>query len=314
MDFTLVNIRLLQLRREIRPIGFFYTLFFAALAVGFVAVVFSQFQQRPNSWAAAGILVAAALAIQLGRADEEFIFRHLAHPQKAVFTEYFVLALPLTLPVLFTENWFCFLVVAAGFLAVSAVRFHASARHTFWPGISRFTGEQNFEWISGILKTWPALVLVYSLALAFCWVPVLPLFFLWIITVFITGFYLESEPLPVLHATAKSPAKFLQNKLLAHGKLLLALQLPALVVVLFNQPQFWYVYIVFVVLQLLLLACAILIKYSTYEPNRYLGPNSVLVMVAAAGAFIPFMLPLPLVICIRHWRKATRRLHVYLDD
>jgi hypothetical protein len=314
MDFTLVKIRLLQLRREIQSLGIFYTLFFAALAVGLVAVIFSQYQQRPNSWAAAGILVALAVAIQIGRTDKEFIFRHLPNPQQAIFTEYFLLSLPFTLPCLLTDNWYCFPAVAAGFLAVAGLQFHVSGKHTLLPGISRLTGKQNFEWTSGVRKTFPALALVYLLALVFCWVPVLPLFFLWVLTVFATGFYLESEPLMVLQAIAQSPVEFLRKKIVAHGKLLLMLELPALLVVLINQPQFWYVYVVFILLQFLLLSCAILIKYSTYEPNRYLGPNSILVMVAAAGAFIPFLLPLPLVISIRYWRKATQRLHVYLDD
>ena len=314
MDFTLVKIRLLRAKREIRSLGLLYSLLFAALISGAVFVLYKQYLQRPNCWAAAGILLALAVVVQVSRTDKEFVFRQLPNPKRAVFTEYSLLSLPFTVPVLFTPHWYCFLVLTAGFLALAGWRYSVSSRYTLFPWLSRFTGKQNFEWTSGARKSLPALVLVYCLALAFCWVPVLPLFFLWGISLIAISFYQESEPLPLLRAFAIQPDKILKQKIVRHGKLLLLLQLPVLLLALLFNPQLWYVYVLFPPLQLLLLASAILLKYSSYEPNRKVSANMLLTSLAAFGTLVPALLPLPLFICFRYWGKAKERLQFYLHD
>jgi hypothetical protein len=59
---------------------------------------------------------------------------------------------------------------------------------------------------------------------------------------------------------------------------------------------------------------AILLKYAAYSPNDNLSQNSVLFFFGFLGSIIPFLLPLPLIMNIRNYKKAVTNLNRYFHD
>ncbi|MDX5347098.1 MAG: hypothetical protein LPK19_07605, partial [Hymenobacteraceae bacterium] len=95
---------------------------------------------------------------------------------------------------------------------------------------------------------------------------------------------------------------------------MLILYLPVLLLCAVFHPALWPVYLIFMVLQVIGLMLAITTKYSSYSPNASLSANSVLLFLSQLGLLLPFLLPLPLVLLIRNYRRAVYNLSFYLYD
>jgi hypothetical protein len=308
---TLLLVRLIQLRREAQTLGWIHKFLFLALFLGFMAVSHNVSQKTPACWSVPGALWVTALMAQLFRPDKDFVYLHIRRPARAIFLEYAAFSLPFIQPVLFSPNWYCFPVYFLGLWGISFIRksFRAQTRFVF---LSRLFPATAFEWISGFRQALPVFILVYLAAIVFCWVKALPLFLLWVLNLLFVSFYQECEPLNLLRAFANSPEKLLRKKLLLHGKILLWLNLPVLALQAVFHPAIGLAGIIFLMLQLITLAFTIFLKYATYQPNMEVKSNTLLVSLAQMGVIFPFLLPLPLVMCFRYYKRAKLNLILYL--
>lgn len=311
LSATLLQIRYIQLRREIRTLPWLHRLLFLLLLCGIVAICHSVFHKSLQGWLVPGALLLSALAMQLYRPDKDFIFLHFNSPRQAIFSEYAVFSFPFILPALFSPNWYCFPVYFLGLGAITFIRsrFRLQTRYTFLGWLLLDTA---FEWISGLRRAFPVFALIYLLALTFCWVKALPLFLLWVLNLLFISFYQEGEPLHLLRIYAESPVDLLRKKLFSHGLLLFCLNFPVLLLQAFIHPVIGLIGIIFLLLQFIAMAFALFLKYATYRPGEVTTSNTLLVTLAQMGILLPFLLPLPLIMCFRYYGRAVQNLKLYL--
>lgn len=256
-------------------------------------------------------IVSVLFYLHNSRKDKQFVFLHVKNPSWSIFTEYLVFSLPFTLPSLFTSQYFYFPLVIFIIFLISNLNYKFKIKK---PNInpSRFIKADNFELISGIRKYYLGFIFIYLLAIAFCWLSFLPLFFLWILTTLIISFYQECESLNVLKVSSDTAAEFLKNKIFSQAKFLVLLYSPVLIINMFFNSEYWFVNIVFLFLQLLILFFAILYKYNVYEPNKNFSESAIIVSFVSISGLIPFLLPIPLVMCLRNYSKAIKNLKTYI--
>ncbi|MFC5271676.1 hypothetical protein [Adhaeribacter terreus] len=311
MPTTLLQIRTLQFRRELKTLGLLHKALFGMLFLTLVAISHSNFQKQPNCWFAVTLLWVAASFVQLYRPDKNFVYLHLAKPHQAIFLEYAVISLPFILPVLFSPNWFCLFIFLAGLFPITYIRTTVSTQTRFI-FIGKIFPANTFEWIAGFRKNFPLLILIYALALAFCWVKVLPLALLWLFFGIVLNFYQQAEPLQLLRTITGNPKDLLRKKIMQMVKLLLLLSLPVILLQTIFHPWLGLAALAFLLLQSCVLAFAIFLKYSTYEPNKTLNSNMLLVSFAQISVVIPFFILLPLALIFRQYRRALQNLTHYL--
>ncbi len=313
MKFVLIKIRLIQLNREIRKLGFFYTLLIILLfatAVLYAGIYYHQAQ--PAIFVSAAILL-SVLYIHLNRKDLGFISKHIRHPAQNIYAEYLLFSLPFALPAIFSPQWFHFPVVVLllGFIAVIKVD---TVQKTPLPHLGKLLRADAFEWIAGIRKRYISLILLYAIAAALCWLRIAPLIFLFLITTTIMSFYIECESLQVLYAYSGNAGKTLYKKLKTHLVILSVLLLPVLIINSIFNPGLVLLNIAFWIVQLILLSFVILLKYATYLPGNKNILNTTLIAFVSLGCILPFILPVPLIMNFINYRKAIKKLKLYYND
>lgn len=311
MELTLLKIRFKQLSRELDDLGVFYGLFYLALGIIFILVSYKLYQQPENAYLPALAVVAVVFYIHNIRKDKQFVFLHLINPISTIFIEYLVFTLPFTFPALLSKQYYYFPLIILFIFLIANLNYKFKIKK---PNVkpSLFIHAKSFELISGIRQYYPVFIFTYLLAISFCWLSFLPLFFLWILTTLIISFYQECESLNVLKTGGETSGEFLKNKIVSQSKFLILLFTPILFINLFFNSEFWYVNIIFLILQLLILAFAILYKYSVYEPNKNFSGSSIIVSFVSLSGLIPFLLPIPLIMCIRNLSKAKQNLKRYI--
>lgn len=308
---TLLKIRFLQFRRELKGLGWWHKVLFTAMLFALISVIHQAYKQFPGCFYALGFLWAGALAAQFFRPDKQFLFLHLAKPKQALFLEYFGLSLPLILPALLTQHWYCLLLFPAGLFPITFIKTSISVKTRF-VFLGQILPPTAFEWIAGFRQNLWLLIPVYFLALAFCWVKILPIALLWLLFGLLLGVYQVTEPILLLRAIAQDPNAIINHKIREMGKLLLILSLPVLLLQTIFYPWLGLAGLAFLVLQFCVLTFAILLKYSAYQPNQAQHSNMLLLAFAQLSVVLPFFLLLPLVLVFRQYRRATFNLQLYL--
>lgn len=160
----------------------------------------------------------------------------------------------------------------------------------------------------------PLLLFFYIAALGLSWLIVAPLICLWLISVQLTSFYLECEPLVILWGNADTPRQLLHGKIRRHIVLQVIVSLPVLLLHSIRCPDMVLINICFLAAQLLLLVFAILLKYTTYSPGKLMTGNNMIMGFAALSVAIPFLLPVPVFMAIRNYGRAIQNLKAYTYD
>jgi hypothetical protein len=230
-----------------------------------------------------------------------------------VFFEYALFTLPFSITSLFTNVWylypiFLFLLFCLPYISYSLKKL------THLKKLSRLIPAYNFEWISGVRKTFIFLFPLYVFAICLSWFRILPLFLCWLITVNIISFYTECEPFHMLKEGGQNSKQFLRKKLVQHSKHLLMILLPIAIINFTFNPEYFLLIPLFLLMQLVLLWFAICMKYGTYRPLQNSSVNNLMASLVILGSIIPFLLPIPLLMTIYYYSKAKTNLITYLDD
>lgn len=309
---TLLYIRGKQMKREADGLGL-YLIIFIAIAVAVSFITYTQYKHQQQAWLIVVVLSIICLAIQYTRKDKQFIYKQLDKPRLQVFLEYAILTLPFSITSLITKNWYCFPVLLFVLACIPFIKFQF--KHTaVLKKISSLIPATNFEWISGIRKQYIPFIGLYLVALAFCWVRILPLFSLWFLTIIISSFYLENEPVHILREGNKTGRKFLADKIKAAIKYILILySLPVIINAICVQ-EFLMITLLFIPVQLALVCFAVTLKYSTYKPQTNQLGNNIAFSIVAVVSAMPYFLPIPAILAIVYFYKAEKNLKTYLHD
>lgn len=312
MTKTLLYIRTRQIKREADGLGL-YLIIFIAIAAVLSLVTYFQYKNNQQAWFVVAVLSIACLAIQYIRKDKQFIYKQLDKPYVQIFLEYFIFTLPFSITSLFTKNWFCFPVLVPVLYCIPFLKFQFKHKAVF-KHLSSLIPASNFEWISGIRKQFIPFISLYVVALAFCWVRILPLSLLWFLTIIISAFFLENEPLHILREGNKTARKFLLDKIKINIKYILILySLPVIMNAIFVR-EFLIITLLFIPVQIALLCFAVNLKYSTYKPQTNLLANNVAFSIVAILSAMPYLLPIPVALAIVYFYKAENNLKTYLHD
>jgi hypothetical protein len=312
MTKTLIYIRSRQIKREADGLGL-YLIIFIAIAAFLSLVTYFQYKHNQKAWYVVAVLAITCLAIQYTRKDKQFIYKQLDKPHLQIFLEYTILTLPFSITSLITKNWLCFPLLLLILVCIPFFKFQF--KHTaVFKQLSSLIPASNFEWISGIRKQYIPFIGLYLVALFFCWVRILPLFLLWFVTIIISSFYLENEPVHILREGNKTARKILLHKINVNIKYILILySLPVIINAIFVQ-EFLMIAVLFIPVQLALICFAVVLKYSTYKPQTSLLGNSVAFSIVAMISAVPYFLPIPAILAVVYFYKAEKNLKTYLHD
>jgi hypothetical protein len=314
MQWTLVKIRYLQLKRQLQYAGIFYALLLVAFFAITVAAVFILYRQQDKSPYYADGLALIVLSIHYSRKDSDFVRRQVSFPLSNIFSEYLVFTLPFTLPFLFSPNWFYFPALIIVFFLIACLNIKRKKGRAFATGITGFIPAKDFEWIAGLKKSQFMVLPLLLLAFGFSWLRIAPLALLWLMMTVVISFYQECESLQVLYATGSDARPFLREKIISHSKLVLIIFIPVLVINSIFHPGMIFINLAFLLLQLILLALAIVMKYATYEPGADLRGNSLLLGISSFMILIPFLFLIPMLLAIRKYGRACQNLKSYFHD
>lgn len=312
MTKTLLYIRARQIKREVDSLGL-YLIIFIIIAAVFSLVTFFQYKNAQQAWFVVALLSIACLAIQYNRKDKQFIYKQLHKPHLQIFLEYLILTLPFSITSLFTKNWFCFPALVLVLICITFLKFQFKHKAVF-KHLSRLIPASNFEWISGIRKQFIPFISFYLLAVAFCWVRILPLILLWLLTIIISSFYLENEPLHILREGNKRANRFLLNKIKSNIKYILILYLFPVIINAFFVREFLMITLFFIPVQIALVCFAVSLKYCTYKPQTSQLGNNIAFSIVALLSAMPYFLPIPVILSIVYFYKAENNLKTYLHD
>jgi hypothetical protein len=309
---TLLHIRYLQLKRELRD-GGIRSLFLFGILILLVYASYNVYKNNLYAWYLTGFLFYLCVFIHVIRTDKTFAFGNINSPRSQFFAEYFFLTLPFSVTACFTTNWYFCPVLTLSLIFVPWFK-SSKQKVTYFKNLSTIIPASNFELISGFRKSFLYLIPLYALAIIFCWVRFAPLFLLWFITVTIATFYNECESLNILREGKSRPGEFLRNKILSHSKLPAILYLPVLLINTILNPEFLILNILFIPIQLSLISFAILLKYSNYRPGQNSVANNLTLSLVSLGIAIPYLLPLPLLMSMPYYKRAKKNLDMYLYD
>lgn len=308
----LLTIRLIQLKREWNDIGPGIVLILGALWL-LIYASYTSYQKTPHAYYLTASIFFLCLLIQAKRKDKSFVYTHITKPRKEIYIEYLVLTFPFAITSLLTVNWFCYPLLIISLIIVPFLKYTLKQK-TYFKNISSIISPSNFEWISGFRRSFLFLIPLYTLAVAFCWLRILPLFLLWIMTISIASFYKECEPLQILKGEDLSSENFLRKKLFQHSKPMLILYAPILIINTIFNFEYWFINLLFIPTQISLLCFAICLKYSNYQPNRNPLVNTILLSFVSLGCIIPYFLPIPVLMTFEYFTKAKNNLNNYLND
>jgi hypothetical protein len=308
----LLNIRLLQARRELHATGPGVVIVFGILLV-LIFASYTTFQKSPDAYYLTAFLFLMCVSLQSYRNDKIFVYSHIRKPRLEIYSEYVVLTFPFAVSSLFTHNWFCYPLLLTALLRVPFIRFTIEKK-TYLKHISAIIPASDFEWISGLRKSFVFLIPVYALALGMSWFRVLPLILLWFITVSVASFYSECEPKHILQEGNLSSKQLLNRKLYRSSRYLILLYLPVLFINTLFNPDYWVLGLLFIPMQVALVSYSVCLKYASYEPNKKPIGNSIILALVSLGSIVPYFVPVPLMMAIYTYGKAKKNLNNYLDD
>ena len=312
MTKTLLYIRSKQIKREADGLGL-YVIIFIAIAVVLSLVTYTQYKNNQQAWYIVALLSIICLAIQYYRKDTQFIYKQLDKPHFQVFLEYLILTLPFSITSLITQNWFCFPVLLMVLISIPFLKFKFKHRAAF-KNLTALIPASNYEWISGFRKQYILFICLYLFAVAFCWVRILPLALLWFLTIIISSFHLENEPVHILREGNKTARNFLSAKIKINIKYILILYSLPVIINAIVVREFLMITLLFIPVQIALVCFAISLKYCTYKPNTNIPGNNVAFSIIAMLSAMPYFLPIPVILAIVYFYKAEKKLKTYLHD
>ncbi len=304
---VLLRLRLLQLRRAFPPYGL------VLLGLAVCGAVWLMHRAVSHDATYAPYLAGGALLTVWGlhqrRNDLRFLLRHVPRASLAMAVEYGMLVLPVGLALGLAGAWPWVLPAMAVLLLPWVPVVQGNGVRGAW--LRRRVPVRLFEWRALVQRTQPLGLLLWLAALAFCWLPVLPLFLLGIIALMVASAQEHCEPRAMLLVTAADARSLLRIKVWGAVRLMTVILLPVLVAATVFQPEWWWIHALFGAGMVVLVAYAVVLKYAHYLPNERLSANGANVSIAALFAMLPGLSLVPLVMLLTEWPKARANLNAY---
>lgn len=268
---------------------------------------------------AAAVLAVTALLISLvhGARTDERSLEIAGIPARRLFAaEYMLLVAPVVLLLLagaqIRAATIVPMIVAACVLAPSGHLRDWLARRKRRAPVHLPLPPSAFEWMAGLRRAWPALLIVETLGVLLSLVPAIPLLALFALAWLSGGFFLEStEGWALLEAFGRPSAQFLRRKIGTSLALFALLASPLVLVELIRNPIEWPILILAFSCAALVHGGAVLLKYALYVPGARKSFAGVLGLTALTAALM--LPPMACWLVYRLWHRACQRLDPYLQ-
>ncbi len=312
-ELAFIKIRIVQSFHELKALGFFYSLI---LLTGILALFSFYFQSQTTSenvLIGSGFVIVLISSIHFARSDHQFLFLVSSNPYRILFFEYLILAFPFVLLSLVRFTCFQSLLPLAFIPLIPLIKVsRQNTTQIIKPG--NIIPVQNFEWKAGVRNTGWVFLILWIIALALVAVPFASLIILWFQLMIISSFYDQGEPVEMIEAFRLDGSLFLRKKIILHCKSFMVPVFPILLISVVFNPERWWVYLLFLVFSVLNIAVFIVSKYSVWRNSDLNRSNSIINALCMIGLFIPFLLPLPIIVFIKNYRKALNNLYPVLHD
>jgi hypothetical protein len=313
LPFAFLRLRMYQLLRESKALGWLYSLILLSL-VSALLYLAGIYVRKPSGAAAVLAIVSSLLfALHRNRTDHRFVASLTGRPWIIYFTEYAAIVL-----VLYVSGFLCsgdpvlpLVIFLVPFIAFVKPAEHAAGGNFF---AARIPHESNFEWRSGIRKQGWLFPLLWLLSLLLAPVPFAPILLLWFMMLAVSSFYDEGESRSMLESAELPPVAFMRCKISGQLTAWSWISVPSLAVSAVFHPDRWWVLLLFIAFSTLMVSLFVTSKYAVYQPAEINRSNSLVHVMCMLGLFIPFLLPLPLVMLVRNYRKAISNLETHLYD
>ena len=311
MVTILLKLHLKQLGRLLRELGVIRSVIVIALV--FFTLARINTLTSPLTYVVVIIVFLSIASLHAFRKDKAFLQLINDQTRPLYLVEYHLLAIPVYGALLLNFHWLEVTCLLLGVTLIPFVTIRANSKGNRIRSLS-FIPALAFEWKSNLRKQglWIGLLYVSALALyAYSFVTLLVIV---IFTFIVTTFYNEAEPRSMVEAFAElSPGAFLWQKGKTHLLLFWIGCLPLVLIFLLVNTEYWYVLTIWFLVSSIIQLLSIVLKYSFYEPGDTLNKN-VFMFIYFLSLFVPFFVPVPLVMLFRYHRRAKENLSLYLDD
>lgn len=313
MIIKFINLRIIQIKRELNNLGIFFSLFYLCLFVFLGIFAFKEVSQYPGTlFVSSGLNIILLSTIHINRKDKKFVTSIVSRPGLLFFVEYVILSIPFLVIILISDYWYYSILYFPIYFAIVLINYTPKNKAKF-TGISKIIPLNNFEWIAGFRKYFWLILILYFIAAALLFINYVSLFFLWLILGIISSFYQECEPVNIIQLDELPVNSFIIKKLKDHIGIYLLFALPLITgYCLFNIETAW-IALIFYFLSTINLCFFILVKYSFYKPDKTLIAYRIFAAIAQCGIIFPFLLLVPLIMCFRQYKIAKLNLEKYLD-
>lgn len=300
----LLHIRYYQLKRDlgfwIAPLAFLQFLI-AAMAGNY---------QADYGWSIA-LLSSGLVYMHLSRRqDLTFLFHHFTDVKWQMALNYALSVAAVSAGLLYSTLWQPALVTLL--LAAGMPWMGLSVKSLSLKFINRYIPPNQFEWLAGLRQHFFVIVPLLLLALLLSPVKLFAIVPLFMINQIVLSFYNYHEPLLMLNPEGMEHTRFLNRKIHFTLKALLLVNLPFLIINSAFQPEVATFNMFFLIGFCLLAYAAIYIKYADYTPNESMGLKIDLLLLNVS-LFLPYLLPLSILILLNNRKKALLNLKTYQD-
>lgn len=256
----------------------------------------------------------AIAGIHFSRKDHRFIELVAMDPYLIYLVEYGALLFPFIILSWIGFGQPLFMLTVIPVMAISFFKVQSKSVVSFSFSDWLIT-DTNFEWKAGMRKTGGVLIVIWLVALALTAVPFASIVALWFFLPVVASFYDEGEPREMVESYQLNAKEFIKRKLIDQLLSFLKPVIPVLVISIFFFPDRWWVLLLlFLVFSSLNISVFVLSKYAVWRPSEINRSGSILNTVCMLGLFLPFLLPLPILVLVRNYRKSVLNLNPMLHD
>lgn len=299
--------------REITTLPIFISIVFLCVIVGVLVALCMQSGTYPHNAIILSALLILLLNFHANREDLGFIRLLTKKVSLISILEYTILFLPLFISYIYFGNYVFSAILLLSIYLISIIQIpkKRSPNRVLTRIISIVYGRQ-IEWIAGFRRYYIGIIPLLLIAGYICFKePYIALFIL-LFAVFLTQpFYVENEPIDILHIYEGDPKSFLFKKINGGYINILKMCSPVLLLYLVNQYQMWYFMIYFLAVTYLFMVLVVSAKYSSYTLKQTTMP-SILQSFGLIGVIFPPFLPITLCFAIHYYFSAKTNLKEYL--
>ncbi|MBL0341982.1 MAG: hypothetical protein IPP71_14270 [Bacteroidetes bacterium] len=312
-EIAFLKIRLAQSFRELKALGFLYALILCGgSCLLLVAFYSSQYSMNNTLYALLGLSF-VIFSIHRNRIDHNFIQLVAERPYLIFCIEYAVAVLPFIVLSAMKSNSALLVLIFVPVAVISLIKKGVDTNVSF-NVIGNHVHSELYEWKSGLRRSGGVVVLLWVLAILLLGIPFASLILLWFVLLILSSFYDQGESRDMILSFKLNEKNFLFRKLRLHTSIYFLFMAPVLVLNSFIFSDKWWVFVLFGIFSCVNLMVFIVSKYAVWRHGENNSSNSILNTICMVGFFLPFLLPLPLFILIKNYRKAVNNLHPLLND